>query len=299
MVNDEDDKIDVALEEASDTDSPAVEVVEAAEKVDAVDKQEDQPDPQAAINALKAQLEAERRAREEAEYMARHAAQQANAAYGEVEDTNIQLVNTAIDTVKRENDILTSNYAEAMSMGDYERAAKIQSTMATNSAKLLQLENGLREMQNGPKRQPVVQVPPSASQQLDQIIGAVSAPSATWLRNNKAQLSDERMIKKMFRAHEDAIDDGIQADSPEYFQYIEGRLGIKTNQAAETPMSAAAKPARQAPPPSAPVNRESSNRSNTVRLTRAEADTAKMLGMTETEYAKHKIALQKEGKLPH
>jgi phage I-like protein len=32
-------------------------------------------------------------------------------------------------------------------------------------------------------------------------------------------------------------------------------------------------------------------------LSRAEADTAKMLGMTEKEYALHKIALQKEGKL--
>lgn len=294
---DEDEKIEITVEEAHED---AAEAVSGAEQEASNGAQNHAVDTQDAINTLKAQLEAEKRAREEAETLARRAAQQANAAYGEVEDTNIQLVNTAIDTVKRDNDILTSNYAEAMSMGDYERAAKIQATMASNSAKLLQLENGLREMQNAPRRAPVENVPPPASVQLDQIISAVSPRSASWLRNNKTQLSDDRMIKKMFRAHEDAIDDGIEADSDAYFSYIEQRLNIGGRAEADNPMSSASKPVqRQAAPPSAPVNRESSSRSNTVRLTRAEADTAKMLGMTETEYAKHKIALQKEGKLPH
>jgi hypothetical protein len=295
---DEDDKLEVAVEEAIEE---AAEVQTEADASGQSAQQEPEINPEEAINALKAQLAAEKRAREEAEALARQAAQQVNAAYGEVEDTNIQLVNTAIDTVKRENEILTSNYAEAMSMGDYERAAKIQSTMASNSAKLLQLETGLREMQNAPRRAPIAPTTPPASAQLDQIISSVSPRSANWLKSNKSQLSDERMIKKMFRAHEDAVDDGIEPDSDAYFKYIEGRLGLANSvQEAENPMSAAAKPApRQAPPPPAPVNRETNNRSNVVRLTRAEADTAKMLGMTESEYAKHKIALQKEGKLPH
>ena len=294
---DEEEKIEVTVDETQDY---AAEAVSSANEETENSNQAHAVDAQDAINSLKAQLEAERQARAEAETMARRAAQQANAAYGEVEDTNIQLVNTAIDTVKRDNDILTSNYAEAMSMGDYERAAKIQATMASNSAKLLQLENGLREMQNAPKRAPVENVPPPASAQLDQIIGAVTPRSASWLRANKTQLSDDRMIKKMFRAHEDAIDDGVEADSDAYFKYIEQRLGLGSKEEADSPMSSASKPVqRQAAPPSAPVNRETNARSNTVRLTRAEADTAKMLGMTETEYAKHKIALQKEGKLPH
>lgn len=294
---DEEEKIEITIDETQDD---ASEAASGSEEASSDSKQANAIDPQDAINSLRAQLEAEKRAREEAETLARQAAQQANAAYGEVEDTNIQLVNTAIDTVKRDNDLLTTNYAEAMSMGDYERAARIQATMASNSAKLLQLENGLREMQNAPRRPQVQNVPPPASVQIDQIINAVSPRSASWLRNNKAQLADDRMIKKMFRAHEDAIDDGVEADSDAYFQYIEQRLGLNSTKDAENPMSSAAKPVqRQAAPPSAPVNRESSARSNTVRLTRAEADTAKMLGMTEKEYAQHKIALQKEGKLPH
>lgn len=294
---DEDEKIEVTVDEAQEDAGEAV----SDTKEEASNSAESNAlAPEDAINSLKAQLEAERQARAEAETLARRAAQQANAAFGEVEDTNIQLVNTAIDTVKRDNEILTSNYAEAMSMGDYERAAKIQASMATNSAKLLQLESGLREMQNAPRRPPIENVPPPASVQLDQIINAVSPRSASWLRNNKAQLADDRMIKKMFRAHEDAIDDGIEADSDAYFRYIEQRLGLGSKEEADNPMSSASKPVqRQAAPPSAPVNRETNARSNTVRLTRAEADTAKMLGMTEAEYAKHKIALQKEGKLPH
>jgi hypothetical protein len=62
-------------------------------------------------------------------------------------------------------------------------------------------------------------------------------------------------------------------------------------------MSSASRPAPRPAPPAAPVNRSSSPRNNTVRLSAAEAETAKMFGMTEQEYAKHKLALKREGKI--
>jgi hypothetical protein len=299
-MSDKDEQLEIEITETdaegsdvtlTDDDKPAV----SAAPVD---------DPTAAIEQLSKQLEAERRARMDAENYARQAAQMAQSAMGEADDTNLHLVGNAIETVKRDTELLTAKYAELMSIGDYESAAKVQAVVSTNSAKLLQLENGLSEMQRMPKRQPQLQAPPpSHGDKIDQIISEVSKSSprsTTWLKNNRDQLSDDKAIRKMFRAHEDAVDEGIEVDSDKYFAYLEGRMGLSKPAPQESPMSSASKPvARAAAPAAAPVNNGGGSRPNVVRLSRAEADTAKMFGMTEQEYAKHKIALQREGKMSH
>ena len=108
----------------------------------------------------------------------------------------------------------------------------------------------------------------------------------------------------MFRAHEDAIDDGIAPDTDGYFEFIENRLGMRNRldraETVESPLSAASAPApKKAPqPPPAPVSR-STQRPNVMRLTAAEADMASSLGMTPEEYAKNKALAMKEGRYGH
>ena len=245
----------------------------------------------------------EQEARQEAEQRAKQADFQARRASHEVEDTQMHLVANAIETIKRDNEILTANYAESMRNGDYETAARIQMSMNQNSSNLKQLEDGHVRMQEEARNKPVTPPEPpqvlKPEQQIDQIIGQVSKPSAQWLREHRDRFDDDRVINKMFRAHGDAVDEGIEPDTQEYFRYIEKRLGIKQDEYGGSPMSSAAKPSsRQSPPPSAPVNRDS-GRANVAHLTRAQSDTAKALGMTEKEYATHMIALQKEGRLAH
>lgn len=292
MEKDEKD-IDIKIDDTVDGVEDAVEVVE--------DKPEEaalEIEAESALAKLKKELEEERQARKTAENAARAAYEQARMAYTEADDTNITLVSNAIDTIKRDNDILTQNYAEAMSQGDYDRGAQIQQTLAANAVKLDKLENGLQEMQRAPKRAPAP--PPAASSKMDQIISSVTPRSAAWLKSNRDAIDNDRMINKMFRAHEDAVDEGIEPDSDSYFRFIEGRLGLNKQQEQESPLSSASKPvSKQTPPPAAPVNRTSNSRSNQATLTRAEADMAKMLGMSEKEYWLHKAALQKEGKLPN
>ena len=91
----------------------------------------------------------------------------------------------------------------------------------------------------------------------------------------------------------------------EYFKYIEGRLGIKkdnhesdADESVESPMSSAAAPKRVVQPPPAPVSRGTS-RSNVMRLSAKEAETAKDLGYSPEEYAKNKALLIKEGRYGH
>lgn len=281
---------DTAVEVVVEADAPAEQAVSAGAEEDDVQEQ---------LKKLQQTLESERQARREAEMRARQAAEQANKAYSEVEDTNLQLVANAIDTVRRENDILKSHYKEAMSVGDYDRAAEIQESMGANSAKLLQLENGKAAMEARPRQQQV----PSYSDPVDAFASQLSPRSADWIRKNPQFVTDQRLQRKMIAAHELAVADGYRPDSDEYFEFVEDTLKVRRQPqneavaAAESPMSSASRPAPRPAPPAAPVNRSSSPRSNTVRLSAAEAETAKMFGMTEQEYAKHKLALKREGKI--
>ena len=297
MSDPKENQLEINLDEAANKDSePSVEVsddpIAAAEPERPIAAEED---PAKALAELRAQLEQERRARIEAETRARQAST-------EVEDSNLQLVTGAIETMQREQGILKGHLKEAMSVGDFDRAAELQEAMSNNAAKLLQLENGREAMKVRPRQEPVQR----HSDPVEQFASQLSPRSADWVRKNPQFVTDPRLNQKMIAAHNLAVADGHVPDSEGYFSAIEDTLRVRrvepaqSEPATESPLSSAAKPvARAAPPAAAPVNRSSNGRSNIVRLTRAEADTAKMLGMTETEYAKHKLALQKEGKLPN
>jgi hypothetical protein len=299
-------EVDITPDEppAAKTDAEIVIIDEDQAPEKEMSSEVDDSDPLVALEKLKKKLKKEKEARKEAEERAQQAALQIQKASIEVEDTNRHLVSNAIETIKRDNEILTANYAEAMRTGDYETGARIQSVINQNDLNLKQLEEGHLRMQQEAKTRPPEPVAPPApvkpKEMIENIISQVSKPSAQWLKANRDHLDSERAIKKMFNAHSEAVDDGIEPDTSEYFRYIESRLGINQDDHGGSPMSSAAKPtSRQAPPPSAPVNRDTSNRNNVGHLTRAQADTAKALGMTDKEYYLHMVALQKEGRLSH
>jgi len=251
--------------------------------------------PDSAIEELNRRLQAERQAREEAEKRAREAAARANQAANEVEDTHLHLVKNAIDTVKRDQEILKANIKEAWSIGDYDKAAEYQEMMSSNSAKLLQLEHGFQEMQNRPPVRPVAP-PPSNVSPVDDLIQRVTPLSAQWLQNNRDNLKDPRSFRIMARAHEDAVDHGIIPESDEYFRFVESRLGFSKGETAppEPAMSAAAAPVqRRQSPPAAPVSRQpstsSGNKPHVVKLTPEQREAARISGVTEEEYARQMI----------
>lgn len=267
---------------------------------------EEEITPEIGIEALRHQLEMERQARAEAERRARDAESTASRASLEVQDSNLQLISSAIDSVNRANHMLKRDYASAMAAGNYEHAADIQSQMSMNGAKLLQLENGKAALEQRiaspqPKQQeaPVDPVEAMASQ--------LSPRSAAWVRAHPECVRNQKLYLKMVGAHNIAIADGYTADTDEYFAEIERQMGMRrqatsvSREETEEPSSMAAKPmARKAPPPAAPSSRAASNGSsgrNTVTLNAAEREMASIMGMTPEEYAKNKVALKKEGKL--
>lgn len=282
-------------------------IKDAPEKVEAPEPEaNDEITPDVGIEALKIQLEQERSARAEAESRARAAQENATRASAEVQDSNLQLIASAIESVNRTNYMLKRDYAAAMSAGNFEQAAEIQSQMSINGAKLLQLENGKAALEqriaNPPPKQPEVPEDP-----VEAVASQLSPRSAAWIRAHPECVRDKRLYMKMVGAHNIAVADGFQADTDEYFSEIERQMGYRKPQTAvsreedEEPTSMAAKPvARKPQPPAAPSSRAASNGSggrNTVTLSAAEREMASIMGMTPEEYAKNKVALKKEGKL--
>ena len=304
-MSDEQDHVEVELDKPEETkkDEPEIEIVdEKAAKEPEIEKA---PiiEPQEGIQELKKRLEAEKAARIDAEKRAREANFHADRARDNAKDANYQLVVNALETVKERSDALKAAHKEAMSVGDYDKVAELQEAMSINAYQMNELKRGERALkeqmqaeEEAAKRQPPRQTE-LPGDIIEQMAQTVSPKSASWLLKNKEHLSGEREIRKMFRAHEDAVDDGLKIDSDEYFSFIESRLGLN-KQVEEDVMSEAAAPApRRAPqPPPAPVSR-SPQRSNVVRLTKDQAEMASMLGMTDKEYAKHMLDLRKEGKI--
>jgi hypothetical protein len=257
--------------------------------------QEEEP---AYITDLKRQLAEEKAGRIRAEQQAHQANRETHRARGEVDETNLQLVVNAIDTVSRDQELMKQAHTYALQNGDFARATEIQSEMSANSAKLLQLENGKQAMENAP-RQPEPQMPPADP--VEDFASRLSPRSADWVRKHPEFVRDQRLNAKMIAAHNLAVADGIPTDTDEYFDAIEETLKVTPKPAQnDTDDQYAAKAVRRrdAAPAAAPANRGGqSASSNVVRLTAAEREMAEMMNMKPEDYAKHKVALKKEGKM--
>jgi hypothetical protein len=246
------EQIELQLEENKEKELE-IEVVKAEE--------EKKPDnkiiePDEGIAELRKQLETEKQARIEAEKRAQQAAMQAYEAKSEAEDSNLHLVRNAISAIHAQNENLKAAYRDAMAMNDYDKVAELQQAMSVNAVKLDQLEKGKSALESKPKTAPPE--PPKNTDYIEQLASQVSGPSADWLRKNKTNLNNERVIRRMFRAHEDAVDEGIISDTPQYFDFIERRLGFgQDDEAPEIDATAEAAKVvqKRTAPPAAPVSR--------------------------------------------
>jgi len=280
-------------------------VVENGENLndDLIDASSNIEDPSVAISELQRKIkDAEERARY-AEDVARNESLRAKMAYNEVEDVNLHLVNNAIESVRAENANLKARMRAALNDADHDQVAEIQEVMSINAAKLLQLENGLEAMKAQPRKQPA-----QSRDVLEEFKSQVSRRSAEWAEANPEYIRNPRLFQKVVAAHNMVTADDVQPDTDEYFNRIESLLGIQSNvenhssnrqESAPAPSSRRAA-ASIAAPPSAPPSRGSNgmgSRPNVVRLSSDEREMARQFGMTDKEYANHKLALQKEGRL--
>jgi len=301
MSENNDDQLIVELDPL-ENEKPAEEIkVEKAEEPEKPMRNEISADE--GIRELKFKLEEERLARQEAERRVRQASEQASLAKNEVDDTNLRLIDNAIDTVKGNQLALKRSYSDALSRGDHDEAADIQVQMSEIALQKMQLENGKTAYQN--RMEQAKSAPPVQNDPVEKLAAQLSPRSADWVRSHPEYATNPRLYQKMIAAHNLAMADGLEADTDDYFNTIEDTLKIQSRTSVpqeDSALSSASNPtSRRSAPPAAPVSRSpttnSGARPNVVRLNAQEREMASMMGMTDQEYARNKAALIKEGKL--
>jgi hypothetical protein len=283
--------------EAGKDSEPEIEIVDDPVEVEAKEEPKaPEKDVDKALKKLNKKLEEERKARIDAEAMARQAAEQARMAQNEASDSNMHLVSGAIESIRRDQEILKANLRDSMAIGDFDKAAELQEQMTANITNLRQLERGFEEMKQQTRVQP--QAAPPRELTVDTLIDQVTPRSAEWLKKNRDALPDARSIRVMARAHEDAVDYGIAPESDAYFQFVENRLGINTTRRSipevdDVMSTAATTKQRRSAPPAAPVSRQPidspNHRPGVITLTAAEVEAAKISGITPQEYYRNKM----------
>jgi len=260
----------------------------------------------------KRRAEAERNARQQAEQYAYEQSQRAQYAQYDAEGNRLQTYINAIEATEQAASNAERAYADAMASGDYQSAGRAQRAMASAEAHLLRLQNEKAQAEQyieSLRTEGRVQAPPRQTfephQEPQDPVEAMAArltpKSAAWLRNHPEAAGK---VEKLTAAHAAATQlEGLEVESPEYFRYVEERLGIRQP-------SAPAKPAKKAMA-SAPVqssssmssSRSSGGNGSTMILSSAEVEQA-VLNEPDLPrdkalevYARNKAALIREGKM--
>jgi len=256
----------------------------------------------------KAQFEAAQKKADEAERLAQarqaeieRFQQEASKARTDVATSNLSAVDNAIANADHERNEAKAKLKAAMEAADFEAVAEAQDQLAAVAIKAQRLKEGKaaieRQIEDAKRN-----VDP-----VEQYTKVLSPQSAAWIRAHPEVVREADKRSALERAHYSALGEGIVPDTPEYFAHMEKRMGYAAPEADAPPQSAAAvttAPARQPSAPAAPVSRGGSldapsPRQTTIRLTAAQREIAAACGMTDAEYAKQLLAIQRENAMTH
>ena len=261
------------------------------------------------VDEARLQAERERNARAEAERRAQQNEQQVRRYAGEVQDSQYHIIANAIDATQKESAAIKRDYAEALERGDYAVAADLQERLSDARHRLGTLQQGrdaLEMQRQAPPRtegrveqprQPAA--PPTPEQQFEGYVRQFTQRTQEFMRRHPQVVTDRTMNFRATAAHNDAMAENLQPDTDAYFDFVERRLGLRQ----DSRQNGRQDNQRRAPV-AAPVSRDAPSMSTgrsadpmSVRLTAAEQEMAQMQGFTNEEYARHKAALIREGKL--
>ena len=260
----------------------------------------------------KRRADAERQARQQAEQYAYEQSQKAQYAQYDAEGNRLQTYINAIEATEQAANNAEKAYADAMAAGDYAAAGRAQRAMASAEAHLLRLQREKEQAEyaiESMRTEGRVQAPQRPNfapqdgpvDQLEAMAARLTPKSAAWLRSHPEAANQ---VEKLTAAHAAAVQlKGLTPETPEYFRYVEKKLGI--GQPEQRMESKPSKKAMASVPvqSSSGVTSRSSGNSSTMILSPAEVEMA-MLAEPELPrekaletYARNKAQLIRDGKL--
>lgn len=234
----------------------------------------------------KEKAEAERLAKDREEEVRRFR-DESTQARSQASNANMMAIDNAIANADMEAAEAKTLYKSSMESGDYDGAADAQAKLSEVAFKKQRLKEGKSALE----RQ--IEDAKRPRDEVEQFVSTLSPQSGAWIRAHPDSIQRRADLE---RAHYGAMYKKIAPDTPEYFDFLETELGYKMPQPAVEPMQAVN---RTQAAPAAPVSRGGSldapqARTTTMRLTAAQREIAEACGMTDAEYAKQLLAIQRE-----
>ena len=274
-------------------------------------------DLEAEVAELKERLLAESVRATAAEQTARTATARVANADTRVQQSELQIVATAIETLTSQGNTLEAQYEQAAAEGNHRLMGSISRQMGRVEGQLIALESGKQRLeieQEQASRRPAVVQPVAGESPAEFLAKQLPPRAAAWIRRNP-EFAEGRNYQKMLGAHNVFIADNPGTEeTDDYFKGVESLLGFvdgrppgRTRPAtnghdtdAERPMSSAAtgrdRQAADVSAPAAPPSR-GGNSSRTVRLTAEQREAAAASGLSEAEYAENLQSLRKDGRI--
>ena len=314
------DNIDVKVE-----DSPSI-VPDLEVKVEGEEKEEPKVEPKvepkdeplgdlaSQFKELQAQAERDREARLTAERQAQEAHAERERVSREsqetIADSEANAIAVGIAAAETEAKAAEAAYKSAFEAGDAVGMATAQRQMARAEARAISLEEKKAAVEGRRARTAEGR---QEQDPVDAFIAGRTPATADWLRAHRDWITDPRKNAKLTAAHWNAVGEGMQVDTPAYFESVETFIGLR-RKVDERPRTSNGQFARQTPP-AAPVvatGGGTSGGGTEVRLTRGEAQAAVDGSITWNyddpkgrfkkgdvigvqEYARRKLAMQKQG----
>lgn len=235
-------------------------------------------------------VEAERLAASRATEIDRYKGESSRARTEAVSAEMLAIENALANTDHERNDA-KAEYKAALEAGDYDAAAEAQSKLSDIAIKAQRIKEGKAQLERRAEDAKVSVDP------VEQYVKQLSPAAASWVRSHPEVLNNS---KELERAHYGAVYNKIAIDSPEYFQFVEKEMGYGPKATDDLVVDTQT---RQRAAPAAPVSRGASTDTpitrTQVRLTAAQREAAEFCGLTDVEYAKNLLAIERENGTTH
>ena len=250
-------------------------------------------------------LQAEVRARQEAERIREQREYESYNYRLSAEDAQYDAILNAISAAQTEAERAQGDIAAASEAGDHKFVAEANRRLARAESRLAQLEDGkaaiedqksreaarakasAREQPREPQQQGGRQ--PTIEEYIDQIPNLLQS-QRDWLKEHPETMTDQRVNMRLQAAHIEAEDMKYRPGTKQYFKHIEQRLGYaepeeEEEEMAKTPVAA---------PPSKTATSPSTGRptSSKITLTPEQREMAALSNVDEVTYAKNLQRMQ-------
>jgi hypothetical protein len=209
---------------------------------------------------------------------------------GQAVSAEMAAIDNALANVEHERSDAKAKYKLALEAGDFEAAADAQDAIAAVAVKAQRIKEGKAALERR------AEDAKSMADPVEKYVAKMSPQSASWVRSHPEVVTDTIKQKQLERAHYRALADDIRVDSAEYFRHMDQEMGYAARTTGDETRQ---EPQRQQAAPAAPVSRGGAaeapqTRGTTIRLTAAQREIAALSGLTDAEYAKNLLAIQRE-----